>query len=158
MLGITITYIICKYNKKGMNFDMKQYIHKVQYYETDKMGVVHHSNYIRYMEEARVDFLEQIGWGFDKLEQAGIVSPVVGVQVRYKQPCRFPETIAITVHIEKYNGILLHIGYEMKHTETGVLVCTAHSEHCFLDMAGKPIRLKHDFPLLDNVLKQYAAK
>ena len=47
---------------------MEPYLHKVQYYETDKMGIAHHSNYIRWMEEARVDFLEKIGWGFDRLE------------------------------------------------------------------------------------------
>lgn len=133
---------------------MKPYIHKVQYYETDKMGIVHHSNYIRYMEEARVDFLEQIGWGFDKLEQAGIVSPVVGVQVRYKQPCRFPENIEISVSVEKYNGVLLHIGYEMKQTQTGVVVCIGHSEHCFLDAAGNSMRLKQHFSELDMILKE----
>ena len=51
---------------------MKPYIHKVQYYETDKMGITHHSNYIRWMEEARVDFMEQIGWGYDKMEDCEI--------------------------------------------------------------------------------------
>ena len=48
---------------------MKLYEHKVQYYETDKMGIVHHSNYIRWMEEARIDFLSQIGWDYKKLEE-----------------------------------------------------------------------------------------
>ena len=47
----------------------KGYNHTVQYYETDKMGITHHSNYIRWMEEARVDFLKQIGWDYDKLEE-----------------------------------------------------------------------------------------
>ena len=41
---------------------MQKYRHIVQYYETDKMGITHHSNYIRWMEEARIDFLRQIGW------------------------------------------------------------------------------------------------
>ena len=50
---------------------MKKYIHKVNYYETDKMGITHHSNYIRWMEEARIDFLEQIGFSYDKLEKEG---------------------------------------------------------------------------------------
>ena len=49
--------------------------HKVQYYETDRMGITHHSNYVRWMEEARVHFLEQIGWGYDRLESSGILSP-----------------------------------------------------------------------------------
>lgn len=45
---------------------MQKYRHIVQYYETDKMGITHHSNYIRWMEEARIDFLRQIGWGLCK--------------------------------------------------------------------------------------------
>ena len=51
----------------------KGYNHTVQYYETDKMGITHHSNYIRWMEEARVDFLKQIGWDYDKLEEIGVI-------------------------------------------------------------------------------------
>ena len=54
---------------------MKPYEHKVQYYETDKMGIVHHSNYIRWMEEARIDFLDQIGWNYKVMEDNGIISP-----------------------------------------------------------------------------------
>ena len=55
------------------------YIHKVQYYETDQMGIVHHSNYIRWFEEARIDLLEQLGIGYDMIEKEGIISPVIGV-------------------------------------------------------------------------------
>ena len=50
---------------------MVHYDHKVQYYETDGMGIVHHSNYIRWFEEARVDLLEQLGFGYDRIEEAG---------------------------------------------------------------------------------------
>ena len=63
---------------------MAKYIHKVQYYETDKMGLTHHSNYIRWMEEARVAWLEELGFGFDKLEEMGITSPILSVNCKYK--------------------------------------------------------------------------
>ena len=59
---------------------MENYKHKINYYETDKMGVTHHSNYVRFMEESRIDFLEKIGWGYDKMEQEGIISPVVSLE------------------------------------------------------------------------------
>ena len=52
--------------------DIKNYGRKIQYYETDRMGIVHHSNYIRWMEEARIDALAQIGIPYDKIEAAGI--------------------------------------------------------------------------------------
>lgn len=58
---------------------MKDYKHFVQYYETDQMGITHHSNYIRWMEEARIDFLKQIGWNYKKLESLGIISPVTAI-------------------------------------------------------------------------------
>lgn len=64
---------------------MQKYRHIVQYYETDKMGITHHSNYIRWMEEARIDFLRQIGWDYAKLESIGIISPVTAVNCKYKK-------------------------------------------------------------------------
>ena len=68
---------------------IKPYKHTVQYYETDRMGFVHHSNYIRWMEEARSDFFDQIGWPYVKTEEMGIISPVVALDCKYKQPLPF---------------------------------------------------------------------
>ena len=62
---------------------MNKYLHKVNYYETDKMGVVHHSNYIRWMEEEN-PFFRSDGFGYDKLESDGIISPVIYVECDYK--------------------------------------------------------------------------
>ena len=72
---------------------MELYRHIVQYYETDRMGVTHHSNYIRWMEEARVDFFEQLGYGYGRLEEEGIVSPVTGLECRYKASTTFGDRI-----------------------------------------------------------------
>ncbi len=65
--------------------EFRPYKHKAQYYATDTMKIVHHSNYIRWMEEARVDMLEQMGLGYDVMEQAGVLSPVVSVECEYKK-------------------------------------------------------------------------
>ena len=56
------------------------YIHRVNYYETDKMGITHHSNYLRWMEEARLDFLKSIGYGMRQFEEQGVSSPVASVE------------------------------------------------------------------------------
>ena len=69
----------------------KGYNHTVQYYETDKMGITHHSNDIRWLEEARVDFLKQIGWDYDKLEEIGVISPVTEVSCKYKNTTTFAD-------------------------------------------------------------------
>ena len=54
---------------------MKPYTKTAKYYETDQMGVIHHSNYIRWMEEARVDMLNQIGYPYRRFEEMGYISP-----------------------------------------------------------------------------------
>ncbi len=127
------------------------YVHIVQYYETDKMGITHHSNYIRWMEEARVDFLSRIGWEFAKLEAMGIVSPVLSVSCDYKLPTRFSEKVYIRVSIKEYKGVKLFLNYEMKNEE-GRIVCIGTTSHAFLNTEGKPIRMKQEFPELFETL------
>ena len=84
---------------------MVPYDHKVQYYETDGMGIVHHSNYIRWFEEARVDLLEQLGFGYDRIEEAGYSGPVLEVSCQYKTMSKFGETVRIEASITQYNGV-----------------------------------------------------
>lgn len=126
--------------------EIKPYEHKVQYYETDKMGIVHHSNYIRWFEEARVDFLDQVGLGYEKMEKDGVISPVVGVDCRFRNMTRFGETVLLYIRIEKFNGIRLVAAYEVREKETGEIRCTGTSTHCYLNEAGKPVNLKITCP------------
>ncbi|MCQ2558501.1 MAG: acyl-CoA thioesterase, partial [Oscillospiraceae bacterium] len=91
---------------------MNSYMHTVQYYETDRMGITHHSNYVRWMEEARVDFLKQIGWDYAKLEELGIVSPVVELNCSYKNSTTFADEVQINVSIKEFRGVRLVLHYE----------------------------------------------
>lgn len=133
------------------------YIHTVHYYETDKMGITHHSNYIRWMEEARVDFLEKIGCGYDKMEAMGIVSPVVALECSYKTPTKFNDKVMIHVSIKEFRGVRLVISYKMIHQESGKVVLTGESQHCFLNEAGRPIILAKSNPEIDALIKTYVA-
>ena len=74
----------------------KPYKHLVQYYETDQMGIVHHSNYIRWFEEARSFLLEENGFGYKKMEESGIISPVLSVNARYKSMTHYLSLIHIS--------------------------------------------------------------
>lgn len=132
---------------------MKKYIHKVNYYETDKMGITHHSNYIRWMEEARIDFLEQIGFGYDKLEEDGIISPVISVECDYKTPSTFGDNIEIEVEIEEFKGVKLIIKYIMRNIYTNNIVLIGRTRHCFVNRENKPIILKKEYPEFDQKLK-----
>ena len=130
------------------------YIHKVNYYETDKMGVTHHSNYIRWMEEARIEFLDRIGYSYFKLEEDGIMSPVIGIECDYKATTTFNDEIEIDVKVKEFKGVRLVIEYVMKNTKTGEIVFTGVSKHCFVNMDGKPIILKKEFCEFDETLKK----
>ena len=133
------------------------YIHRVQYYETDKMGITHHSNYIRWMEEARVAFLAEIGWDYAKLEEMGIVSPVLNISCDYKKTTTFSDEISIEVTIREFRGVKLFLTYVMKN-DKGEIVCTAESSHAFLDTNGRPLKVKQDFPELYETLMERVAK
>ena len=133
---------------------MENYRHAVQYYETDKMGITHHSNYIRWMEEARIDFLRQLGWDYARLEEEGMFSPVVGVECAYKTPTTFGDIVEIAVYVCELKAVKLVFGYEMRSQE-GALVCKAKSSHCFLDASGKPLRLAKTYPELFQSLEEH---
>ncbi len=124
---------------------MEAYKHKVQYYETDQMAIVHHSNYVRWMEEARVDYLEQLGCPLDSLEREGVVSPVVSLECRYRSPARFPETVTVTVKVTEFRGVRLRLGYELRGAD-GRLCAEGKSEHCFTGPDGRPVNMKRSFP------------
>lgn len=127
------------------------YTHTVQYYETDKMGITHHSNYVRWMEEARVNYLAELGYSFDRLESEGIISPVVSVECNYKKTSTFPDEISIDVKIEEFKGVKLILSYKMTNKDNES-VCEAKSVHCFLNSKGAPVRLAKEAPEFYNVL------
>lgn len=111
---------------------MEAYIHNAKYYETDQMGIVHHSNYIRWFEEARIDWMQQIGIDFREVEAMGIVVPVVSVGCEYKHVTRFADDVAVTARLTKYNGIRFAFAYEVRDAHTGTLNAVGESQHCFL--------------------------
>lgn len=118
------------------------YSHKVQYYETDQMGIVHHSNYIRWFEEARIDILSQAGMEYEKMEKMGILIPVLEAHACYKTMTHFGETVKIHLKVKSYNGITLTMEYEVKDEKTGETRCTGETKHCFLDREGNILSLK----------------
>lgn len=119
------------------------YSHKVKYYECDRMGVTHHSNYIRFMEEARVDWLDQLGLGFERMEADGIVSPVMALDSKYLRTTTFQDEILVEVRVKSFSTLKLVFEYEM--TVGGQVVYTGTSTHCFLS-GGRPISLATRYP------------
>ncbi len=126
---------------------------RVQYYETDMMGVTHHANYIRWMEEARIDFMDSLGFPYKSMEEKGVLSPVKSLQVSYLKPCTFGDTVEITTGIRAFNGVVITMAYEMRVGET--LIFTGTSEHVFLDREGRFVRMKREMPDFCEAVRQH---
>ena len=124
---------------------MKCYQHEVKYYECDRMGITHHSNYVRFMEEARVDWMDQVGYGFDRMEAEGVVSPVVSVECVYKHPTTFKDVVEVEVKVAEMSALKIAFSYTMR--VGAKLVFTGRSVQCFLEN-GKPVKLAERFPQL----------
>lgn len=131
------------------------YEHVVQYYETDQMAVVHHSNYIRWFEEARVYIFDRIGLGYREMEENGIVSPVTSVTAEFKTMTKFYDTVNIEVKFVKFTGVRLYIEYIISDKTTGEVRCTGRSEHCFIGNDGKIISIKRSNPDIYEKMQQY---
>ncbi len=126
---------------------MIPYEHKPHYYETDGMNIIHHSNYIRWFEDARIDLFSQLGIGYDRLVARGYDSPVLGVSCEYKHMVRFGETVCISIRLLAYTGVRIVFAYEVRDKETGEIRCTGESRHCFVPTGStRPISLKKAWP------------
>lgn len=131
------------------------YEHRVSYYETDQMGIVHHSNYIRWFEDARVDFLEKVGFSYDKMEELGVMIVVLGASCEYKFSARFGDRVLIIPKIAEFNGFKLTVTYRVLNKADDTLLATGETKHCFTDLKLKPVRTKKDYPDIYKVFNDY---
>lgn len=133
-----------------MKLPQEPYLRRAFYYETDQMGIVHHSNYVRYLEEARLDYMRQAGMEYTDLEAHGILMPVVEIHCRYQAPVGFDDWMRIETKLTRYNGIRATYTYQIFRSGDGALALTATSEHCFLDhQTRRPVRLQKAWPACD---------
>ena len=112
----------------------------VRYYETDQMGIVHHSNYVRYFECGRVDMLKKLGLPIEKIEEAGVMLPVVSVECRYKTPARLGDTLKVVTWIDEIPRARLTIRNQIFNPD-GMLCCEGAVVLGFIDsVSRRPVR------------------
>ena len=121
------------------------YRRRANYYETDMMGIVHHSNHIRYFEEARIAFMKQADCDVMQMERDGIIIPNVDAYGRYYSPVRFDEVIDIEVVLTYFNGTKMEYTYTAR-KQNGELAASGHTMHCFVRSDFKPISLRKAYP------------
>ena len=86
---------------------------EVRYYETDQMGIVHHSNYIRYFECGRMAMLAEVGLPMNKIEEAGIMMPITAVDCKYKTPAKLGDTLRVVTFINEMPKARLTVNTEI---------------------------------------------
>lgn len=95
------------------------YIHQAQYYETDQMGIIHHSNYIRWMEEARIAYMDELGFPYKKDRGSWHYQPGFKCAVRLQTMTYFGDRVCIDVKLSSFRGVKYEISYEMRDEKTG---------------------------------------
>ena len=117
----------------------------VRYGETDQMGVVHHSNYLRYFEVARLEWLTQLGVSYNKMEEEGVMMPVISAQIDYKTPARFEDQLRIKIHLKEIPLVKMTFIYEVVN-QNQELVCTATTVLAFMNAENRrPHRCPESF-------------
>lgn len=117
----------------------------VRYYETDQMGIVHHSNYIRYFECGRSDMMAKIGLPIDAIEKAGVMLPIVAVECKYRKPAMMGDRIRIVSMIDTLPAAKLVVNSEI-YNQKDELLCKGSVTLGFIDAnTRRPIRCPKDF-------------
>lgn len=112
----------------------------VRYYETDQMGIVHHSNYIRYFECARSGLMVDCGYPIEKCEEDGVTIPIVSVECRYRHPVRMGDVVRAVAVIDELPLAKLYVRQAV-YNQDGVMCAEGRTVLGFLDKAtGKPVR------------------
>ena len=117
----------------------------VRYYETDQMGIVHHSNYIRYFECGRTAMLKELGLPIEVIENAGVMLPVVEVECRYKKPAKLGDQLRIVSIVDELPRAKMVIRSEI-YNQKEELCCTGAVTIGFIDsQSRRPVRCPESF-------------
>lgn len=107
---------------------------RVRYAETDRMGVVYHSNFVIWFEVGRVELLRQLGFEYSQMErQDNCHIPVVDLRVRYKAPAQYDDEIVIRTELKNVRTSLLHFSYEIFRERDRALLATGETMHIIVD-------------------------
>lgn len=113
--------------------------HRVPFYETDAMGIVHHSNYVRYLELARIRWLDEHDRSYREYVAEERHFATTHLEVGYRAPARFDDEVEIQVWLEWVRGASLRMAYVLRRDED--LLATAATEHAMVDDDGRVRRI-----------------
>ncbi|MCQ2363051.1 MAG: acyl-CoA thioesterase [Acidaminococcaceae bacterium] len=133
---------------------MDLYKHRVEYYETDRMGITHHSNYIRWMEEARTNYFMVTGMDYREIEKKGYYSPVIRAEMQFLKTSTYEDVVTIDVQLAEYDNVKFAFDYVMT-KEDGTVIFRGRSEHCFMTVEGRPVRVDRVMPEVAEIFRSH---
>ena len=109
---------------------------RVRYAETDRMGLLHHANYVVYFEAARTEMLRKRGFSYRDMEDAGHLLVIVGVSVKFKRPAHYDDLLTVRTTVERVTHVKIIHNYEV--LRDGVLLAEGQSTLACVDRGGRP--------------------
>lgn len=125
----------------------------VRYAETDKMGIVHHSNYPVWFEVGRTDFIRQTGVTYSEMEARGVLLPLYEIVCRYKKPARYEDEIDIVTSLKELSCVRIVLAYQVRLTKDGTLLAEGETHHAMTDAGLKPLNAEKAIPDIYEKLK-----
>ena len=118
----------------------------VRYAETDKMGIVHHSNYAVWFEVGRTDYFKKAGISVAKIEEMGIMLPLYSLECKFKSPAKYGDEVTVTTEVKQLTKTRLIFEYKVTNAAGGKLLVTGETGHAWVNSLLKPINLEKIFP------------
>ncbi|KKE80402.1 acyl-CoA thioesterase [Oceanobacillus caeni] len=141
---------------------------RVQYKDTDQMGVVHHGNYVTWFEVSRTEWIRHYGFAYSKMEEYGVLLPVLDVNIQYKKSAHYDDCVAVFSKVTKYSPVRIEFYYEVRKIseeefaqekgETmepfGELLAKGTTKHMWVNQEWKPVRMNKVAPEIYEVLEK----
>jgi len=113
---------------------------RIRYGETDQMGIVYHGNYAQYLEIGRIEWLRKLGISYRKMEEEGIMLPVISLSLNFKKSARYDDVINVKTQLKKMPTARIEFDYQITN-ENDEILTTANTVLAFIDIkTNKPIR------------------
>ena len=119
---------------------------RVRYSETDRMGVVYHTNYLNWFEVGRTEFIRHANLTYRELEEKGVMLPLTDASISYKKPAKYDDEVEVRTRVSEITPVRLTFSYEIVRVDDAELLVTGSTMHVFANTAFKPIRLSRTEP------------
>jgi acyl-CoA thioester hydrolase len=124
----------------------------VRYAETDRMGIVHHSNYPVWYEAGRTEFIREMGMPYSEIEKSGVMLPLISLKCSFKSYAGYEDKLIVRTKIREYTGTRLIFYYEVVREDNGALISSGETEHAWTTSSLKPVNLRKFRPDLNELI------